>query len=173
MGCGGGCGCAPCAGPSALELAANPAKRKLHAMQQSQQIGDFLPPGWGKFQGDVDALKRSIHPSMVATDGAVASCAGLSPSEVDAWREFFKSWNAYRDEPTPLLVGTGRRYVEGLAYREQLAGWQEHLRPKCKVPGAVPKADESDASNISSAVRWGAVAVIAAAAVYGLRTVLP
>lgn len=167
MGCGGGCGCAPCGGVSALELAADPAKRKL----VGQTIGGF--PHF-VFGSDVDALKRSIHPSMLATNLAVRDCAGLTPSETEAWGQFFAAWTAFHDEETPTIIGSGRRYDEAIAYREQLGAWQEQLRAKCKIPGSIVKpSDESDASNISSAVRWGAVAVIAVAVVYGVRTVLP
>lgn len=160
--CGGKCGCAPCAArPSALELAADPAARKRGATS-GQTIGRF-----GTFRADVDALKRDIHPAMLATDAAVTSCSAVTPGERTAWNEFFKSWKAFHDEETPLIVGVGRRYDEAVDFRTQLVGWQEALRGKCNVPGP-PLTAELPADPVASAIKWVAIAAIVVGGAYVL-----
>jgi len=125
----------------------------------------------GVWPSDVDAIKRSVDPSMVATDLAVRRCAEVSPAEMAAWGGFYAAWRSFHDEATPWMFGTGAKYDEGLAYRAQLGGWQELLRSKCTIPGPHVSSVEEGAA-MSSAIRWGAAAVIAVAVVYGVRTVV-
>jgi hypothetical protein len=125
----------------------------------------------GVWPGDVAAIKRSIDPSMVATDQAARGCASVSPAELAAWAGFYSAWRSFADEPTPWVFGTGSKYDEALSYKAQLGGWQELLRRKCAIPGPAVSSVEEGAA-LASAVKWGAAAVVAVAVVYGIRTVV-
>lgn len=153
-------------GAVAAAMLRDPQALKVEALRGGQTMGLI-----GVWPSDVDALKRSIDPSMVATDAAVKACAQLSPGERSAWADFFKAWKGYHDEPTPFLFGLGAKYDEGLAYRQQLGGWQEQLRRTCTIPGPAVSTEDEHAA-LFSALKWGAAAVIAASVVYGVREVL-
>lgn len=158
-----GCGCADTTSRDAALR--DPLFARRHAAARGQTMGLL-----GVWPQETRDLIARINPSMVATDAAVRACAGLNALEREAWKGFFESWQAFAAEEVTTF-GSARKYDEAEAYRAQLGGWQEELKPKCDLPG--PKVSAEDPSAVTaSTIKWVVVAVVAVSAVYGLRTVL-
>ena len=171
MGCGGGCGCAPCGDPARPALVnralrGDAAARKLLELQGAPaQIGDVLPKIVGP--SDVAKLKRDLEPQMNATDQAVRDCTAVDLATRAAWAGFFSRWLAYRDDWDSVLgFGTSSRYDQGIALQGELARWQGVLRGTCNVPGPAVVDPAAQDDRAFSVVKWGAAAVIAVAVVY-------
>jgi len=169
MGCGSGCGCAPCGDPARPALVdrafrGDPSARALLALEgggPAVQIGDWLPKLVGP--ADVRRLKERLQPSMLATNAAVKTCTALSTGEREAWRIWFAAWSVWYATPEPWLFGASNEYDETQVYEAQLAAWQEQLRQKCTIPGPVVK-DETTLD--LSGLKWVAGAIIVGAVAY-------
>ncbi len=156
--------CSCCAACSTTYRGPHDALERMSA--HAAGVGGETMGRFGVFRADVDALKRDIHPSMLATEAAVSQCQGVTPGERTAWGDFFKAWKSFHDEETPLIIGVGRRYDEAIEFRNQLIGWQETLRAKCTIPGPLPTLGAPEDGGMASAVKLGAIAAIVIAGVY-------
>lgn len=174
MGCGGGCGCAPCASsPGAALLVArarsgDPAAIKLLAAGGGQ-IGDVLPQV--VYPSDVTKLKNRLNPAMVATNAGVEACKApaLSDGEREAWGVFYAAWREFYATDVPWLFGSANDFDLARGYELRLAGWQEELRKKCDIPGPVV---ERETPLDLSALKWVSAAVVAVAVVYAVKTIV-
>lgn len=129
-------------------------------------IGDWLPTV--VWPSDVEAKKRQLDPSWRATSGAVEQCARLDPATVKAFRDDANAWRAFYDEPVPTF-GAANKWEEAKKFEQRLADWQDKLARLCALPSPNVRPDQGPDT---SALKWVAGAVIVAAIVYGVRTVL-
>lgn len=186
------CGPYGCAGrPSMRSVVLPPSVSNLqlhHASVAASRMGAILPASAntnqiiasgatmggviGTWWSDVDALKTRLDPAFQATDADVTKCAAVlagGAAEVAAWKAFMASWNTYRQDPGGLLFGSAEAYDTGLAYEKQLSAWRVQLRADgCTQSAPDIPAPSSAESEIPSAVKWAAAAVIAASAAYAV-----
>jgi hypothetical protein len=120
---------------------------------------------WG-FVTPADVQQRKDELNAVATsiDADVQKCTALDTATISAWNEFLSAWRTfYADEPSIWNAGGQGRQTSD--YADQIINWQEKLAPVCKLSSPMLPAQEDTAS----VVKWGAVAVTAVAAAWGVK----
>lgn len=121
---------------------------------------------------DTLALKQHLHPQFEATRRLVETCRSLPPDRLIAFRTFYDSWRVYYEKPESFWRALAE-YEEGLRFQNELRDWQEFLIQACGSNAPlIERPDEHKNSDLASAVKWGAIAVVSVAAVYGIATVL-
>jgi hypothetical protein len=133
-------------------------------MAAKMAMGDILPTV--VWPSDVDAKKREIDPSMQATNAVVTTCGGVTAEERLAWSQFFGAWTAFRNEATPTF-GAANKYDEAKRFAVSLLAWRATIQNRCALVGPDPPQDATTPETAISAIKWIAIAVVAAAVTYG------
>jgi hypothetical protein len=120
--------------------------------------------------GDVRGAKEKLNPTFYATDADVKACASLSATARVGWAAFLTAWQAfYAADDSFWTAGAEMDRVE--AWASDLHAWQVKLAESgCTTSVPAPKPPEG--SPWPSAIRWGAAAIIAVAAVYAARPLI-
>lgn len=162
------CGCGSC-GPAvrAAALRGDPNAMRMLAARTPEGIGGLLPTF--VTQSTVRALKDRQKAQFEALDADVKGCPSLDSRQRGAWSDFFASWREYsaRDEG---FWTAAAEYDEGLVFTESLGRWQTQLDGQCKLTS--PRVVGNNELTDLSPIKWASVAVIAAALVYGVHSVL-
>ncbi len=159
------CGCRAMADP--VFAAHVVGARSCACASSPPQIAGVLPTF--RTPSDVREQKTKIDALMKSVDAAVQQCAALPPVRKQAWLNLWNSWVMYRDGEDSWWHAAAQ-YDRGTEYEREARAWHDELvRAACESGGPIVKPpDEAGSADIVSALKLGAVAVIVAAAVYGV-----
>ncbi len=167
--------------------AVDTASELVSVASQARDVATTIRGMWGTtWPGDVKAHIIRLSAKFDATNRDVQACAGLTAADKAAWADLYGRWqkfqvsipqwllNALAASPAfPMALIQARDY-EAVAnsYDRSLSEWQDKLaEAQCK-PSAPheDKPAEVTPFDMNAAIRWGAIAVLALAGVYGLYT---
>lgn len=122
----------------------------------------------------VDSLRARVDTDMRATDGAVTLCKGLPEADRAWWRGFYSTWRLLADEPTGLF-GLGAKWDMMCGMSRELSAFKDKIRDRCEVagPANVERPKGFDLNDVVGALKWVAIAGVAIAGVYAVKTVWP
>lgn len=138
-------------------------------------VTDYCP--WPVWAGDIERLKRRLHPAFMATAEAVQRGACLSQVDQVAWSTFLGEWaRVYSEEVTFWTPGTPAICGHIANMATELNAWRAKLRangcdPGGTDPGALSTGRPGEA--IAGVVKWVAIGGVAVAAVYGASLLAP
>lgn len=167
-----GCACSPCRGAVMGEYV--PGARMggvarmagVDAGTCDEVIGLHLDAA------EVTAFKMRVGAFFVSTDAAVQACATLAPAERATWEAFYASWKLHSANFANFWTA-GEQWRATCAFARTLDAFRDTLRSQCTVPGPAKILVENPAqTELLSAVKWGAAAILVAAVVYGVTRVV-
>jgi hypothetical protein len=128
------------------------------------------PDGWIT-PGDTRAEEDSVNSAVLQLDADMRASASVSL--LQAWTVFRAEWGAWYASQGGLFgwlsrFATATPYEKALDYRRQLTAWRGKYMAEGgspSGPGLVDKPPPAK-SEVTSALRWAAIAAIALGAVY-------
>jgi hypothetical protein len=136
---------------------------------------------------DVDREKARLDSFFRGMDAAARACRSIARAPdktaddavrlsrlLDTWNVFYLQWRAFADTRTPLF-GSANQWDLSQQYAKDLEHWQAAIAAACGptgVPTVLPTDEPTKKNEFVEAwtpiVKWGAIALLAAGATYGL-----